>query len=122
MVALLTATEYARAVCVLQSLVFFRAHPGSFSIGPLRQQVLDAYRSVFAYFLFRTGERRAWLNFVALQWHARWRKGGELRSFRSMSRALEGRGDVAETIALFFAIVRLYWRKLLKQPPTLFGD
>jgi glycosyltransferase involved in cell wall biosynthesis len=120
MVAFLTAAKYARVACVLSPLVFFRAHPGSFSIGPLRQQVLDAYRSVFAYFLFQTGERQAWLNFVALEWSAsRLTQRGRLR-LGALLKGLEGRGDVCEAIALCGSIVQMNWRRLRNLPLRIF--
>lgn len=68
MISILALENGRRAVSAGEPLVFFRVHQGSFSIGELRGEVIDSYRSTIANFLAK-GSMHSLLNkYLAREW------------------------------------------------------
>jgi glycosyltransferase involved in cell wall biosynthesis len=74
MVLLLTLEKYKYVANIAQPLVYFRAHPDSFSIANSSNQINEGYDSAIAYYLFNKTGYFPWVSFVAKSWLRRIKK------------------------------------------------
>jgi len=68
MILLLTADNYKFVEHVSDPLVFFRAHPGSFTVSNKNNQVSQGYRSALSYYLLNNNGQGSWIRYAAKGW------------------------------------------------------
>ena len=102
MISLLTASSYPCVACVKDPLVFFRAHPGSFSISNTNNEVTNGYISAISYYLRHNEGWFSWINYLACTWISELRRQQCWINPRLFLRANEGTGAMVE---IFFGFV-----------------
>jgi len=68
MIYLLTFENYKFSYYISSPLVFFRAHPGSFTIGSRNKDIINSYRSVISLFLRKKKSKSYWAKYLAYEW------------------------------------------------------
>ena len=68
MIMLLTASQYPRVAWINDTLVFFRAHSGSFTIQNKDSKVTDNYDSIISWYLINNYKRYSWIHYVTILW------------------------------------------------------
>lgn len=102
------------AVALENPLSFFRAHQGSFSIGNMRSEVVDSYRSVIALCL-QTNYGKTYRDYyIALEWVRQCKIKRTWISLSSFSKQYEGNGGILETFSLLRLALKFVMLKLLK--------
>lgn len=101
------------AVAIAEPLCFFRAHPGSFSIGSMKTEVTDSYRSVIAWFLVTEYFKGLRDKYIALEWVRQCKLKKAWISPSAFSKAYEGNGRFTETIGLIGFAVQYIALKLM---------
>lgn len=102
MIMLLTSLNYQRIAHIRDKLVFFRAHPGSFSVADAGGLIQDGYEKAFCYFLRKNIGGKDWIKYVSLIWLKRMRKQKRIVKLRPFLLEHEGTGQTSE---VFFAII-----------------
>jgi len=59
---------YKFAYAISEPLVYFRAHSGSYSVGDLRGEVIESYRSVISWYLINHFSMKDWARYLSSQW------------------------------------------------------
>lgn len=102
------------AVALENPLSFFRAHQGSFSIGNMRSEVVDSYRSVIALYLQTKCTKTHRDHYIALEWTRQCKLKKTWISLSSFSKQYEGKGGILETLNLLRLAFKFVMFKLLK--------
>lgn len=113
LVMLRAAMKYSSVFFIDEPLVFFRAHPGSFTIGDKGGEVRLAYMAAIGGFLRTYGGRKSWLYFVARTWALEIWKYKKYISIKDVAYSCEGSGGAGEqmlvcafSVYVFFHILR----------------
>ncbi|MEW6206331.1 MAG: glycosyltransferase family 2 protein [Pseudomonadota bacterium] len=122
---ILGALRQGQALTLAEPLCFFRAHLGSFSIGNMRSEVVDSYRSVIAWTLTTQHSKKHRDIYIALEWIRQIKKYKKWVSIKKFSIDYEGNGTIKEAIeilgyALGHLIVKSL-RKKYKNPLDIFS-
>jgi hypothetical protein len=115
MISLLTMKSYSTARYINKPLVFFRAHPDSFSTANTNNEVAEGYISAIAYYLANNEARSLWLNYVLRQWWANVKQKKQFLSPLKYFKAHEGSGSITELILAIIA-------RLFRQRPAPAGQ
>lgn len=107
MLSVLTLEGDKYAVSVNTALVFFRSHLGSFSIGKLRTEVRDSYRSVLACFIKNKYRPIVFRNYIAIEWLKECKYQKSLVGIRGFSKTYEGTGSVKESVQVLCASAKM---------------
>jgi len=105
-----TALRYKYVVFSPTRDIFFRAHPGSFSIGSEKDDVQRNYTASLALFCKKHLDRSVWSKHIAKAWTSKVKKNRGLCSLRKLCFDLEGDGTIIE-----LALVCVYIFKALIQ-------
>lgn len=76
----LVASKYSMVVGLKEPLVFFRAHPGSFTISNSSNRVVLGYVAALMWF-FSIYNKRMWVRFSLKQWRSSIKKDHQFESF-----------------------------------------
>lgn len=101
----LTALNYQKVVLLPQPEVFFRVHPGSFTMLNNENQVANGYRAAIAWFCKEKLSRASWARYIARLWWADVKLRRRLVSFRKHSLNYEGTDSFGEIMAVFSAAI-----------------
>lgn len=117
MISLLALEKYPFVRILNRPLVFFRAHPGSFTIENLNNAVSLGYQSTYAYFLYSRKHWLQWLLFSYKNWVEK--KGVEEgQTLKSFLKAYEGMGNFIElfgfAVLKFLSITKMTLRLVKK--------
>jgi len=104
------------AVAIEEPLCFFRAHPGSFSIGSMKAEVTDSYRSVIAWFLATEYSKVYRDKYIAMEWLRQIKLRKTWISPRKFSIAFEGNGGLYEAIRMMASAIIYMTGKILGTP------
>lgn len=96
MIMLLTALNYPRIAYIRDCLVFFRAHPGSFSVANARGQIQTGYETAFCFFLRKNVGYLRWIKYSSLTWLRSIKREKKLVGLKSFLLAREGTGRGSE--------------------------
>ena len=104
MTLFLTAKRYKQIRHIPEPLVYFRAHPGSFSIANSRGEVTKGYRSVFCYFLKGEFGAKAWLRYLSWIWIRELFSTRQIPNSKRLLIEYEGSGSKRERFCLLFEV------------------
>jgi glycosyltransferase involved in cell wall biosynthesis len=109
MISLLTIMKYSAVAHIVRPLVFFRSHPGSFSIDDAGGRVRDGYSSAIAYFLREHGLLELWGMHVGRLWVSSLRRGQGGLSLSKFTQGLDGDGSLLDgALTLWGAVKYLF--------------
>lgn len=115
MISLLTAENYTHAVNISMPLVYFRAHPGSFSIGNLNNEVIKGYRSAISLHLIKSRGRTPWLDYLAHGWLQQMKQNYSWINPKTHLIEYEGSGSQGEILAILVYSFRHVLNKALRR-------
>ena len=110
----LTALSYQQVVLLPQPLVFFRAHPGSFTMLNEENQVANGYRAAIAWFCKSNLSRSFWAKYVARLWWVDAKRTRRWVPMRKHTLSYEGAGKFGEIVAVFMAAIVVVMLDLLR--------
>lgn len=99
MISLLTALAYPRVAYISNPLVFFRAHPESFSVSNVNSEITKGYTSAISYYLRYKESWFLWIHYLARSWITNVRQRRCWISPRLFLRKNEGVGSLTEILA-----------------------
>lgn len=102
MIMLLTSNDYSFVANVNKSLVYFRAHPGSFTVQNTNNEVMKGYHSAISLFLIHHCSYKEWLKYSAKSWLQVMRSSRSWRRPTDHLIEFEGRGDIKEVMLLIY--------------------
>lgn len=112
LISLLTIKKYRHSIAINESLVFFRAHTGSFSVENLNNRIRSAYVSAIGYHLYNN-HRMIWMVYIGQCWISDVKSTRQWINPRSMFQSLEGEGRLYEILlGIFLAAVMRMTRKI----------
>ncbi len=98
MISLLTASSYPCVRCISVPLVFFRAHPGSFTASDANYEITNSLTSAMSFYLRYNERWCTWINYLAYTWvYDVWRRRCWI-SPRLYLRTNEGHGSLLEIL------------------------
>lgn len=118
LMVILGAIKQGFAVTIEEPLCFFRAHTGSFSIGNMKQEVSESYRSVIAWLLASEYSKRHRERYLAMEWLRQSKMSRQWISIKTFSVQLEGDGSIFESIRILmnsalYIFSKIFSRKFL---------
>lgn len=108
----LTALNYKSVVMLAGTEVFFRKHADSFTIDNQDNEVFLGYRAALAWFCKNNLSERHWAMYVAWTWLSDIKRTHRLKTLGEYARRYEGRGSIAESIAIAMALPRIIASRL----------
>lgn len=104
MILLLTAHSYPYVANIAKSLVYFRAHSGSFTVGSNSEDVTDGYQSVLSWYLKKYHTTNHWLRYIAKVWFYNFRARKRYVSMIEHLKCYEGAGSCKEVVLFIYFI------------------
>jgi glycosyltransferase involved in cell wall biosynthesis len=101
----LTAIKYEKIAYVSESLVFFRAHSDSITVGNKDNLVRYGYQSAISYFLLKNKSSKAWLRYIAQIWLKNLKHEKKALNFEKILEKHGGKGQTLERFALMYEIL-----------------
>lgn len=98
MISILTASSYPCVATIREPLVFFRAHPGSFSVSNTNNQVANGYTSAIAYYLRYNESWLLWMYYLVRLWISEVRRQKIWVNPKLFLRTNEGHGSSLEIL------------------------
>lgn len=114
MIMLKTALDYTHVYYIMESLVFFRIHDSSITIGDQRTQVQKNYILVIAYYLKNYSGRFIWSDYVLNRWVGRIRRERIFISIFKHARALEAQ-SLVDFISIILIVPYSLWKIFQKK-------
>lgn len=105
MIMLLTSRDYPFVEHINSPLVFFRAHADSFTVSNTNNEVDAGYKSVIPYFLKMHYGGTVWLRYLSRTWRLARRGSSQAPSMREFLRQHEGKGSLAECVAMVMHMI-----------------
>jgi glycosyltransferase involved in cell wall biosynthesis len=112
MIMLLTAEEYPKIAWICKTLVFFRAHLGSFSIENKESKVTDGYTSVISWYLINNKKRFTWIQYLTRVWLSNLGKMIVINPIHLLKEN-EGDGRLSDLVCMMVAIPSVLWSRLI---------
>lgn len=101
----LTAKKYKSFVMLNKPLMFFRAHPGSFTESNVDNRVTEGYRLALAYFYKTHSSQQHWISWVSAIWINNLRTRSTTRNPFAVAKRYSGDGTMLEVLMMLKAVV-----------------
>ncbi len=111
----LTAKEYKSIAIVNKPLMFFRAHPGSFTVSNDKNSVTEGYLLALAWFFKTYSSRDNWVRWVSNIWLSHLRRGYVLSNPFELTRRYSGDGTLSETFQMLAVSTCTVFNKITKR-------
>tara|TARA_R110002020_G_scaffold324086_3_gene539892 strand:- start:1220 stop:2185 length:966 start_codon:yes stop_codon:yes gene_type:complete len=121
MIMLLTALQYRFVKHLDKGLVFFRAHPGSFTISDSSGSVRSNYEYMTSYYLHRHESWISWMKYLSSRFVRKILSDGPFFSPRLFLRDREGKGAYHEVVILFLLIPFIVIKSLSRKCTAILG-
>jgi len=105
MLSLLTMEHYLFVYTLTDPLVFFRAHPDSFTLQNANNAVSEGYRAAISFYLKTRYGDKPWAKYLSLQWMVEARRIRKIPSPKKFLKKYEGFGSFMEICSLLKASV-----------------
>lgn len=111
----LTAKKYDTVIMINEPLVFFRAHPGSFTIENSKNSVTEGYFLALAWFFREYSTPKNWAAWASKIWLIKFKKARAIINPFNISRVYSGSGSSKEVLQMIceasrFILIRLFKR------------
>jgi len=107
-----TAKDYAKVACISKPLVFFRAHPGSFTIENKNNEIAESYISVICLFLKENCDERLLMNYVAQKYLAKVKSQRQLISLTGYAKIHEVFADFRNILILLLISLKIVGKRV----------
>lgn len=112
LLSFLSLKNYSSVYGIAHPLVFFRAHPDSFTINNTANQVSKGYQSAISFFLKDAYGDNVWMRYLSLQWMAVCKKSRSWVNPVKFIKTYEGTGSLNELWQLMLQSVSHILRRV----------
>lgn len=111
----LTAKNYKFFGIVNKPLIFFRAHPGSFTVSNDGNSVAEGYQLALAWFFKTYSSRDHWMEWVSIIWLRELRRGLGFPNPFKVAKKYSGNGSLLEIMQILSVSTFIVFKKIIQR-------